>query len=76
MQSHPTPSSIVTGPETESYHLNTFEDIECVHCYRPHFYGQPIEEVIKNFIDTQDTVDLEINNCPNGLAYSSLNISG
>ena len=45
VQEHPTTSTIVVGPETADYHLNTFEDIECVHCYRPHFYGQPIEEV-------------------------------
>ena len=45
IQSHPNVSSIVSGPETADYHLNTFVDIECVHCYRPHFYGQPLEEV-------------------------------
>ena len=45
IQSHPNVSSIVHGQETADYHLNTFVDIECVHCYRPHFYGQPLEEV-------------------------------
>ena len=50
IQSHPNVSSIVYGPETSDYHLNTFVDIECVHCYRPHFYGQPLEEVgLKSF---------------------------
>ena len=50
IQSHPNVSSIVYGPGTSDYHLNTFVDIECVHCYRPHFYGQPLEEVgLKNF---------------------------
>ena len=45
VQAHPNTSSIVDGPETADYHLNTYEDIECVHCYRPHFYGQSLDEV-------------------------------
>lgn len=54
VQAEPTPESIVTGDETGSYHMNTFNDIECVHCYEPHFFGQPLEDVrIKTLIFTQ-----------------------
>ena len=45
VQAHPNSSSIVDGPKTADYHLNTYVDIECVHCYRPHFYGQSLDEV-------------------------------
>ena len=45
VQAHPNTSSIVDGPETSDYHLNTYEDIEDVHEYRPHFYGQSLDEV-------------------------------
>jgi len=63
IQSHPNVSSIVHGQETADYHLNTFVDIECVHCYRPHFYGQPLEEVkvyalVKEWNDECKTVDV------------------
>ena len=49
IQPNPNISSIVVGPETSDYHMNTFEDLECVHCYRDHFYGQPIEDVSCQF---------------------------
>jgi hypothetical protein len=45
VQAHPTPSNILRGEMTNSYHLNTFEELECVRCTRPHFYGQPLEIV-------------------------------
>jgi len=63
MQPHPNVSSIVVGPETSDYHMNTFEDLECVHCYRDHFYGQPIELVksialVKEWNDECNTIDV------------------
>ena len=58
IQSHPNVSSIVYGPETADYHLNTFVDIECVHCYRPHFYGQPLEEVSFKYFAWLETFNL------------------
>ncbi len=45
VQGEPTPDTIVVGDATEHYHLNTFEDIECVHCYEDHFHGQPSDQV-------------------------------
>jgi hypothetical protein len=45
VQAHPTASDIVRGELSHSYHLNTHEDLECVRCTRPHFYGQPVELV-------------------------------
>ena len=47
MQAHPTADTLLTGNETKKLHLNTFEDIECVNCLRPHFFGQPLYEVYK-----------------------------
>ena len=44
-----TPSNLLTGNITSTFHLNTFVDVECVHCYREHFFGQPIEEVANYF---------------------------
>lgn len=46
IQPDPTYSTIVRGPETESYHLNTHNDIECVNCYENFFFGQHLQEVI------------------------------
>ena len=42
-----TPSNLMTGNITSTFHLNTFVDVECVHCYREHFFGQPIAEVTR-----------------------------
>ena len=39
-----TPENLLIGPETSGFHLNTFDNVDCVHCYQPHFYGQKIEE--------------------------------
>ena len=33
------------GPDTKDLHLNTFDDIECVNCVRPHFFGQTLDHV-------------------------------
>jgi hypothetical protein len=45
VQSYPSPSSIVRGIETEPFHLNTHQDLECVNCLRDFFFGQQLEEV-------------------------------
>ena len=41
-----TAETLPGGPETKDWHLNTFEDLECVDCHRPHFFGQPLDQVI------------------------------
>lgn len=46
VQSHPSPESIVRGEQSQFYHLNTHDDLECVGCTRPHFFGQALNKVL------------------------------
>ncbi|XP_063839799.1 uncharacterized protein LOC135088741 [Scylla paramamosain] len=57
--------SIVTGPETRSYHLNSVPDLECADCLLDWFRGQNISEVavptyafVKDHKDPCGTVDV------------------
>ena len=43
----PTAETLITGEESQNLHLNTVEDVSCVHCYDDVFFGQPVDQVSK-----------------------------
>ena len=46
---NPTAEILITGEESQNLHLNTVEDVDCVHCYDEVFFGQPVDQVsLKN----------------------------
>jgi len=58
-----TGDTVVTGEDTESAHLNTVQDLECVNCHRPFFSGQPLSQVpsytfVTQHNDSCNTVDV------------------
>ncbi len=67
VQEEPTASTVVSGPTTEDYHLNTVEDIECVNCFEDFFFGQTQDEDnpwtvythIREYDDDCTTVDIK-----------------
>ncbi len=66
VQADPTVDTVVSGDGTEELHLNTEEDLECVHCYEDFFFGQPavaLEELpvythVREYGDPCSTVDV------------------
>lgn len=65
MQAFPDRYSVVTGPDTSAYHLNTVPDLECGDCLLDWFAGQNIIEVpvptyvfVKDYQDACGTVDV------------------
>ena len=41
----PTAETLVIGEESQDLHLNTINDISCVHCYDEAFFGLPVDQV-------------------------------
>lgn len=63
VQEFPRPDNIFTGPVTENFHLNTLSEIDCVNCFQPFFYGQPLQySPVYTFVtehnDSCNTVDV------------------
>jgi len=57
------PSTVPTGQETETWHLNTVKDLECVNCFEDFFSGQSVDQVpsyafVTEHADACDTVDV------------------
>ena len=44
---NPTAETLITGDASKNLHLNTVEDIDCVHCYDEAFFGMPVDQVSK-----------------------------
>ena len=42
---NPTAETLITGDASKNLHLNTVEDIDCVHCYDEAFFGMPVDQV-------------------------------
>ena len=47
---NPTAETLITGDASKNLHLNTVEDIDCVHCYDEAFFGMPVDQVSKIYI--------------------------
>lgn len=43
---NPTAETLLIGPESKNLHLNTRQNIECVHCYDEAFFGLPVDKVL------------------------------
>ena len=41
----PTAETLIIGSESQDLHLNTINDISCVHCYDEAFFGLPVDQV-------------------------------
>jgi len=57
------PDNLVTGDVTNSWHLNTQDDLECVNCFYDFFSGQPVDQVpsytfVTEHNDSCSTVDV------------------
>ena len=46
---NPTAETLITGDASKNLHLNTVEDVDCVHCYDEAFFGMPVDQVSKTF---------------------------
>ena len=46
---NPTAETLITGDASRNLHLNTVEDIDCVHCYDEAFFGMPVDQVSFSF---------------------------
>jgi len=63
---NPTAETLITGDASKNLHLNTVEDIDCVHCYDEAFFGMPVDQlkpfaIAKVYNDECNTIDVGFN---------------